>query len=246
MCKHCPTKLLELQNVALIINNALQEEHASHLPKGIKSGSSSTLNWGASTSHQASTSKKLSKDPNFVLEEEHNCHHAEGTSKEEEADCNLLEGLPPEYHQYTKVFGEEEFNKLPLHRHYDIGVKPVEEGHLNYLLYSMTNAKSSTLKDWLRDELKTGKILPSKSSISSLVMFGPTKDGSCQLVVDYCCLNNQTKKNVYPLPHPDNLMAQLCGAKVFTKLNLRWGYYNVCVKEGNKWKTAFRTKYGLY
>ncbi|KAF8670350.1 hypothetical protein RHS04_08628 [Rhizoctonia solani] len=77
-------------------------------------------------------------------------------------------------------------------------------------------------------------------------MFVPKKDGSHRLVVNYRRLNNQTKKNVYPLPHPDDLMAQLRGAKVFTKLDLQWGYNNVCIKEGNKWKTAFHTKYGLY
>ncbi|QRW18002.1 Retrotransposable element Tf2 protein [Rhizoctonia solani] len=110
----------------------------------------------------------------------------------------------------------------------------------------MTDGESATLKDWLRDKLKAGKICPSKSSISSPIMFVPKKDGSHQLVVDYQHLNNWTKKNVYPLPCPDNLMAQLCGAKVFTKLDLRWGYNNVWVKEGDKWKTAFCTKYGLY
>ncbi|KAF8751857.1 hypothetical protein RHS01_08600 [Rhizoctonia solani] len=149
-------------------------------------------------------------------------------AKEEEADQNPLEGVPPEYHQYAKVFGEEEFNKLPPHRHYNIGIELTKEGPLNLPLYSMTNAESATLKDWLRDELKAGKIRPSKSSISSPVMFVPKKDGSRCLVVDYRCLNNRTKKNVYPLPH------------------LRWGYNNVRVKEGDKWKTAFRTKYGLY
>ncbi|QRW23208.1 Retrotransposable element Tf2 protein [Rhizoctonia solani] len=167
-------------------------------------------------------------------------------AEEEEADKNPLEGVPPKYHQYAKVFGEEEFNKLPPHRHYNIAIKLTEEGPLNSPLYSMTDAKSATLKDWLRDELKAGKIRPSKSSISSPVMFVPKKDGSRCLVVDYCCLNNRTKKNVYPLPRPNDLMAQLRGAKVFTKLDLQWGYNNVRVKEGDEWKTAFRTKYGLY
>ncbi|KAF8750842.1 hypothetical protein RHS01_09084 [Rhizoctonia solani] len=169
-----------------------------------------------------------------------------GHCQEEEADKNPLEGVPPEYHQYTKVFGEEEFNKLPPHQHYDIGIELTEDGPLNLPLYSMTDAKSTTLKDWLRDKLKAGKIQPSKSSISSPVMFVPKKDGSHRLVVNYCCLNNWTKKNVYPLPCPNNLMAQLRGAKIFIKLDLQWGYNNVCVKEGNEWKTAFRTKYGLY
>ncbi|KAF8736674.1 hypothetical protein RHS02_06245, partial [Rhizoctonia solani] len=167
-------------------------------------------------------------------------------AKEEEADKNPLEGVPPEYHQYTKVFGEEEFNQLPPHWHYDIGIKLTEDKPLNLPLYSMTDAKSATLKDWLRDKLKAGKIQPSKSSISSPVMFVPKKDGSQRLVVDYQRLNNWTKKNIYPLPCPDDLMAQLCGAKVFTKLDLQWGYNNVQVKEGDKWKTAFCTKYGLY
>ncbi|QRW26437.1 Retrotransposable element Tf2 protein [Rhizoctonia solani] len=79
-----------------------------------------------------------------------------------------------------------------------------------------------------------------------VMTFVPKKDGSCRLVVDYCCLNNWTKKNMYPLPRPNDLMVQLCGAKVFTKLDLQWGYNNVWVKEGDKWKTAFHTKYSLY
>ncbi|QRW26145.1 Retrotransposable element Tf2 protein [Rhizoctonia solani] len=152
-------------------------------------------------------------------------------AKEEEADKNPLEGVPPKYHQYAKVFGEEEFNKLPPHWHYDIGIELTEEGPLNSPLYSMTNAKSATLKDWLRTSLRPERSAP---------------DGSRRLVVDYRRLNNRTKKNVYPLPRPDDLMAQLRGAKVFTKLDLQWGYNNVRVKEGDEWKTAFRTKYGLY
>ncbi|CEL53447.1 hypothetical protein RSOLAG1IB_11379 [Rhizoctonia solani AG-1 IB] len=110
----------------------------------------------------------------------------------------------------------------------------------------MTNAESVTLKQWLEEELCAGKIRPSKSPISSPVMFVPKKDGTRRLVVDYWKLNAQSKKNVYPLPRPDDLMSKLRGAKLFTKQDLHWGYNNVRVKEGNKWKTAFRTKYGLF
>ncbi|CCO38018.1 Retrotransposable element Tf2 155 kDa protein type 1 [Rhizoctonia solani AG-1 IB] len=167
-------------------------------------------------------------------------------AQEEEADDSPLSGIPEQYHVYAKVFGEEEFNKLPPHRHYDIGIELTDEGPLNSPLYSMTDAESVTLKEWLEAELKAGKIRPSKSSISSPVMFVPKKDGSRRLVVDYRRLNNRTKKNVYPLPRPDDLMSKLQGAKIFTKLDLRWGYNNVRVKEGDEWKTAFRTKYGLF
>ncbi|QRW22882.1 Retrotransposable element Tf2 protein [Rhizoctonia solani] len=77
-------------------------------------------------------------------------------------------------------------------------------------------------------------------------MFVKKADGSLRLVVDYQKLNKVTHKNVYPLPRQDNLMAKLQHAKIFTKLDLRWGYNNVQIKEGDKWKTAFRTKYGLF
>ncbi|CEL53441.1 Retrotransposable element Tf2 155 kDa protein type 1 OS=Schizosaccharomyces pombe (strain 972 / ATCC 24843) GN=Tf2-1 PE=4 SV=1 [Rhizoctonia solani AG-1 IB] len=167
-------------------------------------------------------------------------------AQEEEANDNPLEGIPVQYHEFAKVFGEEEFNKLPPHRSYNIEIELTEEGPLNSPLYSMTDAESVTLKQWLEDELKAGKICPSKSPISSPVMFVPKKDGSRRLVVDYRKLNARSKKNVYPLPRPDDLMSKLRGAKIFTKLDLRWGYNNVRVKEGDEWKTAFRTKYGLF
>ncbi|CEL56948.1 hypothetical protein RSOLAG1IB_12031 [Rhizoctonia solani AG-1 IB] len=167
-------------------------------------------------------------------------------AQEEEADSEPLKDIPEQYHAFAKVFGEEEFNKLLPHRSYDIEIELTEEGPLNSPLYSMTNAESITLKQWLEDELKAGKICPSKSPILSPVMFVPKKDGSRQLVVNYRKLNSRSKKNVYPLPCPDDLMSKLRGAKLFTKLDLQWGYNNVRVKEGNEWKTAFCTKYRLF
>ncbi|QRW19749.1 Retrotransposable element Tf2 protein [Rhizoctonia solani] len=77
-CKHQPRTLLELQNAALVTNNALRKERASHPPRDNKSSKPSNPARGTSTGQVTSGSKKLSDDPNFVLEEEQNCRHAAG------------------------------------------------------------------------------------------------------------------------------------------------------------------------
>ncbi|CCO35875.1 hypothetical protein BN14_09996 [Rhizoctonia solani AG-1 IB] len=74
---------------------------------------------------------------------------AAAVAQEEEADDSPLAGIPEQYHVYAKVFGEEEFNKLPPHRHYNIGIELTDDGPLNSPLYSMTDAESVTLKEWL-------------------------------------------------------------------------------------------------
>ncbi|QRW18196.1 Retrotransposable element Tf2 protein [Rhizoctonia solani] len=168
-------------------------------------------------------------------------------ASEEEADPDSLADLPPQYHEFARVFGEEEFKVLPPHREYDIAIGLIPDAKLSPgPIYGMTNAESKALKKHIDEELVTGKIRPSTSSASAPVMFVKKADGSLRLVVDYRKLNDVTHKNVYPLPRQDDLMAKLRHAKIFTKLDLCWGYNNVRIKEGDKWKTAFRTKYGLF
>ncbi|QRW23230.1 Retrotransposable element Tf2 protein [Rhizoctonia solani] len=168
-------------------------------------------------------------------------------ASEEEADLDPLADLPPQYHEFAKVFGKEEFKVLPPHREYNISIDLVPDAKLSPgPLYGMTNAESKALKQHINKELATGKIRPSTSSTGAPVMFVKKADGSLRLVVDYQKLNDVTHKNVYPLPRQDDLMAKLRHAKIFTKLNLCWGYNNVRIKEGDKWKTAFRTKYRLF
>ncbi|QRW17243.1 Retrotransposable element Tf2 protein [Rhizoctonia solani] len=168
-------------------------------------------------------------------------------ASEEEADSDPLADLPPQYHEFAKVFGEEEFKVLPPHREYNISIDLVPNAKLiPGPIYGMTDAESKALKQHIDEELATGKIRPSTSSTGAPVMFVKKADGSLRLVVDYRKLNEVTHKNVYPLPRQDDLMAKLRHAKIFTKLDLRWGYNNVRIKEGDEWKTAFRTKYGLF
>ena len=72
------------------------------------------------------------------------------------------------------------------------------------------------------------------------------KDGTLQMCIDYRQLNKVTVKNKYPLPRIEDLFDQLKGEDVFSKIDLRSGYYQLRVKEVDVPKTAFRTRYGHY
>jgi hypothetical protein len=99
---------------------------------------------------------------------------------------------------------------------------------------------------FLEEALATGRIRPSKSPIGAPVFFIKKKDGKLRFVQDYRALNAITRKNKYPLPLIDDLVHRLTGAKYFTKLDVRWGYNNVRIKEDDEWKAAFRTNRGLF
>jgi len=85
-----------------------------------------------------------------------------------------------------------------------------------------------------------------KSPMAAPVFFVKKKDGGLGLVQDYRTLNAMTVKNKYPLLLIPELIAKLRGAKYFTKLDVCWGFNNVWIKEGDKWKAAFRTTCGLF
>jgi len=77
--------------------------------------------------------------------------------------------------------------------------------------------------------------------MAALVFFIKKKDGSLRLVQDYCTLNSMMVKNKYLLLLISKLVSQLCGARYFTKLDVRWGFNNVRIKPGDEWKAAFQT-----
>ena len=102
------------------------------------------------------------------------------------------------------------------------------------------------MREYLDTALKKGWIRVSKSPSAIPILFVLKKDGGNRLYVDYRGLNKVTIKNRYPLPLISELLDRLGYAKVFSKLDLRDAYYRLRIKEGDEWKTAFKTRYGLF
>ncbi|KAG5730176.1 hypothetical protein E4T56_gene11715 [Termitomyces sp. T112] len=82
--------------------------------------------------------------------------------------------------------------------------------------------------------------------LASLVFFIKKKDSSLQLIQNYWVLDTMTVKNHYSLPLISKLINNLWGAWYFTKLDVQWGYNNVCIYEEDKWKATFWTNQGLF
>jgi len=113
-------------------------------------------------------------------------------------------------------------------------------------VYSLSREKREEVQAFVEDQLRKGYIHPSKSPQMSPVHFVAKKDSTQRMVQDYQHINQWTIKNRYPLPLIADILDGVGKRKVFTKLDLRWGYNNVRIKEGNEWKAVFTTHIGAY
>lgn len=155
--------------------------------------------------------------------------------------------VPSRYHEFADIFTKEGFDELPPHRPWDhaIELKPGSEPR-DCKVYPISPNEDQALRDFIEENLKTGRIRPSQSPMASPFFFIKKKDGSLRPIQDYRKLNEMTIKNRYPLPLISEIMDKLSGAKYFTKFDIRWGYNNVRIKDDDVWKAAFKTKYGLF
>ncbi|GKA41877.1 putative reverse transcriptase domain-containing protein [Tanacetum coccineum] len=105
---------------------------------------------------------------------------------------------------------------------------------------------SKELSNQLQELADKGFIQPSTSPWRAPVLFVKKKDGSFRMCINYQELNKLTVKNHYPLPRIDDLLDQLQGSSVYSKINLRSSYHQLKVRDEDISKTAFRTRYGHY
>lgn len=158
-----------------------------------------------------------------------------------------LSGVPEVYHDLFEVFSKSKALSLPPHRPYDCAIELISGAKLpTSRLYNLSKPEREAMEKYIKDSLAAGLIRPSSSPLGAGFFFVSKKDLSLRPCIDFRGLNNITVKNKYPLPLLDSAFTPLQGATIFTKLDLRNAYHLVRIKEGDEWKTAFKTPMGHF
>ncbi|KAG8503420.1 hypothetical protein CXB51_001332 [Gossypium anomalum] len=148
--------------------------------------------------------------------------------------------------EFLDIFLEELPRLLPI-REVKFGIELIPgTTPISIAPYRMAPTELKELKAQLQELTDRGFVQPSYSPWGAPVLFVKKKNGSMRICIDYRQLNKVTIKNKYSLPPIDDLFDQLKGATIFSKIDLRSGYYQLRVKKSEMSKTAFRTRYGHY
>ena len=144
--------------------------------------------------------------------------------------------IPAPYRQFTKVFSEEASHEFPPVHVWDhtIELKPGAPSTLPGKIYPLSQVELQELQKFVDEHLKRGTIRPSKSPYAASFFFIKKKNGKLRPVQDYRPINESTVKNKYPLPLIPQLIDRLRGCSLYTKFNIRWGYNNVRIKDGDQ------------
>jgi len=155
--------------------------------------------------------------------------------------------VPRRFLKWRKVFRKVESERMPIRKVWDHTIDLKETFKLRKgRIYPLSKNEREEVQNFVEDQLRKRYIRPSKSPQMSPVFFVGKKNGSKRMVMDYCNLNDQTVKNNYLLPLITDLIDNMGSKKVFTKMDLRWGFNNMRIKEGDEWKGAFTTHMGSF
>jgi hypothetical protein len=157
----------------------------------------------------------------------------------------ILLALEQILQQYSEVFVEP--RTLPPHRQCDYQI-PLKDGVVPPMTrpYRVPHKQKDEMEAQITELLANKVIRTSQSPYASPTILVRKKDGSWRLCVDYRKLNALTIKNKFPILVLEDLLDELHGAKIFTKLDLKSGYHQICMNPADITKTTFRTYYGHY
>ena len=156
--------------------------------------------------------------------------------------------IPTNYSDFSDVFSKEKALVLLEITNLNQHAIKLQEGQQSPYgpIYSLGPVELKTLKTYIKTNLANGLIRPLKSPAGAPILFVRKPSGSLRLCINYQSLNNLTIKNWYLLPLICESLDRLGQAKRFTQLDLTSAYHRMRIKEGDEWKTAFRTRYGHF
>ena len=155
-----------------------------------------------------------------------------------EAEAKKL--IPERFHKWIKVFRKKQSERMPTKKVWDHAID-VKKGFVlrKNKVYLLSREKREEVREFVKEQLRKGYIWPLKSLQTAPVFFVGKKDRKKRMVQDYRYLNEWKIKNNYPLPLISDILENIGMKKIFTKMDLRWGYNNARIKEEDEWKAVF-------
>ena len=163
----------------------------------------------------------------------------------EQASSQLTTDLDKLLAGHQKVFSPPLLPELRKEDNHKIKLTPGAEAP-SRPPFRLSQAEDQELQKQLAKLLEDGLIHESVSPFGAPILFVRKKDGALRMCVDYRLVNKLTIRDAYPLPKVQDLLDQLQGANVFSKVDLKTGYYQLRMDPLDEVKTAFATRYGTY
>jgi hypothetical protein len=165
----------------------------------------------------------------------------------EESDENL-DKIPTEYQRHRKVFSEQASHRLPKHTIWDhaIELSPDAPNTLPARLIPLAQDELKAAHDFVEEHLARKTIEKCDGPYAASFFFVKKGDGKLRPVQDYRPVNKYTIRNRNVSPLIPQVIDRLAGCTLFTTFDVRWGYNNIRIKEGDEWKAAFLTHEGLF
>ena len=169
--------------------------------------------------------KERKMEVSKVAEEQEIQDKEEETAKSEKKTKRLV---PERFHKQIYIFGKKASEQMSIKKLQNHTINMKEEFVLKKRkVYPLSREEREEVHEFISEQLRKEYIKLLKSPQMAPVFFVGKKDGKKRMVQDYRYLNKWTIKNNYPLPLILNIVENIGIKKVFTKMNLRWGYNNI-------------------